>query len=144
MAEQGHTPGGRRGYAGTWPPRAAAPVGGFVPSIRWPPLIETLRQWARAEAGAGRLLPWVPVAFGTGIAFYFAADHEPVLPVAVFVAVLLCAVAFVLRQQKFFAAAGKNLPDRNAQPLEFGREDIEHMIAIAPSFGVEILTKEKT
>ena len=33
---------------------------------------------ARAEAGAGRLLPWVPVAFGTGIAFYFAADHEPV------------------------------------------------------------------
>ena len=30
--------------------------------------LETLRQWARAEAGAGRLLPWVPVAFGTGIA----------------------------------------------------------------------------
>ena len=69
---------------GTWPPRAAAPVGGFAPSrpAFWPPLIETLRQWARAEAGAGRLLPWVPVAFGTGIAFYFAADHEPVLSVA--------------------------------------------------------------
>ena len=29
-----------------------------------------------AEAGAGRLLPWVPVAFGVGIAFYFAAGHE--------------------------------------------------------------------
>jgi hypothetical protein len=29
MAEQGNTPGGRRGYAGTWPPRSAAPVGGF-------------------------------------------------------------------------------------------------------------------
>jgi len=84
MAEQGGTPGGRRGYAGTWPPRGAAPVGGLAPQrlALWAPLIETLRQWARAEAGAGRLLPWVPVAFGTGIAFYFAADHEPVLSVA--------------------------------------------------------------
>ena len=107
MAEQGHTPGGRRGYAGTWPPRAAVPAGGYAPSVlgAWPPFAETIRQWARAEAGAGRLLPWVPVAFGTGIAFYFAADHEPLLPVAVAVAVLLCAVAFMLRRQKFFAAA---------------------------------------
>ena len=75
MAEQGDISGRKRGYAGTWPPRAAAPIGGLAPSrpAFWPPLIETLRAWARAEAGAGRLLPWVPVAFGTGIAFYFAA-----------------------------------------------------------------------
>ena len=71
----------------------------------WPPFIETLRQWVRAEAGAGRLLPWVPVAFGTGIAFYFAADHEPVLSVAALMAVVLCAVALLLRRQKFFPAA---------------------------------------
>ena len=86
MSEQGATPGQRRGYAGTWPPRAAAPVGGFAPagfSASWPPFAEILRTWVRAEAGAGRLLPWVPIAFGTGIAFYFAADHEPVLWVAV-------------------------------------------------------------
>ncbi|SDK13789.1 competence protein ComEC [Bradyrhizobium lablabi] len=107
MAEQGNTPGGRRGYAGTWPPRTAAPVGGFAPSVRgaWPPFIETLRQWVRAEAGAGRLLPWVPVAFGTGIAFYFAADHEPVLSVAATVALALGAVALLLRRQKFFPVA---------------------------------------
>jgi competence protein ComEC len=84
MAEQSNTSGNRRGYAGTWPPRTAVPSGGFAPSVlsAWPPFIETLRQWVRAEAGAGRLLPWVPVAFGAGIAFYFAADHEPVLSVA--------------------------------------------------------------
>src|SRR3954471_6348593 len=107
MADQGRTPGGRRGYAGTWPPQGAAPVGGIAPSRLgiWPPLIETLRQWARAEAGAGRLLPWVPVAFGTGIAFYFAADHEPILSVAAVVAVALCAVAVLLRRQKFFPLA---------------------------------------
>ncbi|QOZ25829.1 ComEC/Rec2 family competence protein [Bradyrhizobium sp. CCBAU 51753] len=104
MAEQGTTPGGKRGYAGTWPPRAAAPAGGYAPvrpSI-WPPLVETLRQWARAEAGAGRLLPWVPVAFGTGIAFYFAAEHEPMLPAAAAVAIALCVLAVLLRRQKLF------------------------------------------
>lgn len=107
MSEQGRTPGGRRGYAGTWPPQGAAPVGGLAPSRIgiWPPLLETLRQWARAEAGAGRLLPWVPVAFGTGIAFYFAADHEPVLSVAAVTAIALCVAAFLLRRHKAFPVA---------------------------------------
>jgi competence protein ComEC len=107
VAEQGDTTGRKRGYAGTWPPRAAVPAGGFAPSrpAFWQPVIETLRQWARAEAGAGRLLPWVPIAFGTGIALYFAADHEPVLPVAATVAIGLCAVGVLLRRQKFFPVA---------------------------------------
>ena len=107
MAEQGDTSGRKRGYAGTWPPRAVVPVGGLAPSapVFWPPLLETLRAWARAEAGAGRLLPWVPVTFGTGIALYFAADHEPVLPVAAAVAIALGLVAVLLRRQKFFPAA---------------------------------------
>ena len=65
-------------------------------------LIAKLREWMRAEAGAGRLLPWVPVAFGTGIAFYFTADREPVLPVAAVAATGLCAAAFLLRRQKIF------------------------------------------
>ena len=100
MAEQGETPGGRRGYAGTWPPRAAAAqAGGYAPSDfrAWSTFVEILREWARAEAGAGRLLPWVPVAFGTGIAFYFAADHEPVLSVAVVTAIGLCVLIMVIQ-----------------------------------------------
>jgi len=108
VAEQGETPGRKRGYAGTWPPRAAtAQAGGYAPSdFRvWSSLLETLRGWARAETGAGRLLPWVPVAFGTGIAFYFAAAHEPVLPVAAVAAIALCAAAFLLRRQKIFPLA---------------------------------------
>ncbi len=107
MAELGNSPGQRRGYAGTWPPRAATPAGGFVPSrlVAWPPFIEILRKWVLAEAGAGRLLPWVPVAFGTGIAFYFAADHEPILPVAALTAAALCVAAFFLRRQKVFPVA---------------------------------------
>ena len=57
-----------------------------------------------AEAGAGRLLPWVPVAFGAGIAGYFAADREPVVWVVVPVAALLAAVALTQRRRRSFAA----------------------------------------
>ncbi len=107
MAERGRAPGRTQGFAGTWPPRAATQAGGFVPSglAAWQPLIAKLREWAGAEAGAGRLLPWVPVAFGSGIAFYFAADHEPVLSVAAVAAVGLCVAAFFLRRQKIFPIA---------------------------------------
>ncbi len=103
MAERG----GVRGFAGTWPPRGAAQAGGFAPSgfAAWPSLVDKLRAWIRAEAGAGRLLPWVPIAFGTGIAFYFAAEREPVLLVAAVAAILLCAVAFLLRRHKAFPIA---------------------------------------
>ena len=105
MAERGRAR--TQGVAGTWPPREAARAGGFAPSGlgAWSSFVEKLRAWIRAEAGAGRLLPWVPIAFGTGIAFYFAADHEPVLPVAAFSATGLCATAFLLRRQKLFPIA---------------------------------------
>jgi competence protein ComEC len=105
MAEQG---GGRvREIATTWPPRGAAQAGGFAPAglELWTTLVAKLRSWARAEAGAGRLLPWVPVAFGAGIAVYFSADHEPVLPVAVVTAIILCAAAFLLRRWRYFPVA---------------------------------------
>ena len=107
MAEPGRAPGRTQGFAGTWPPRPAVPAGGFAPSglSAWPPLAEKLRNWVRAEAGAGRVLPWVPIAFGTGIAFYFAADHEPVLLVAAVTALGLVAAAFLLRRQKMFPVA---------------------------------------
>ena len=34
-------------------------------------------QWALAEVAPGRLVPWLPVAFGFGIVVYFTADREP-------------------------------------------------------------------
>ena len=107
MAERGGSPGRTQGYAGTWPPRDAARAGGIAPSglTAWPSLIDKLRSWVRAEAGAGRLLPWVPVAFGTGIALYFTADREPVASVSAVAAAALCAAAFLLRRQKIFPIA---------------------------------------
>ena len=104
MAERGRAPGRVQGIAETWPPRGAVRAGGFAAGFGdWSGAFDKLRAWVRAEAGAGRLLPWVPIAFGTGIAFYFAADHEPVLSVAVAAAIGLGIVAFLLRRHKFFA-----------------------------------------
>jgi competence protein ComEC len=58
-----------------------------------------LSQWLLAELAPGRLMPWVPVAFGAGIASYFAADREPnvwaVLPLATGAA----AIAFLARRR---------------------------------------------
>jgi competence protein ComEC len=68
----------------------------------WLSWIETVKSWLRAEAGPGRLLPWVPVAFGTGIAVYFAAEREPVASVAAATAAALCFVAFLARRHPVF------------------------------------------
>src|ERR1700760_3488194 len=96
-----------QGVAGTWPPRGGAQAGGFAPAgvPLWAAFVERLRAWARAEAGAGRLLPWVPIAFGTGIALYFTAPREPVLAVTIVTALAGCAAVFLLRRGRFFVAA---------------------------------------
>src|ERR1700726_3053697 len=99
MAERGRAPGRSQGIAGTWPPRGAAQAGGLSPSGfgAWPAFLDKLREWGRAEAGAGRLPLWVPTPSGPGFPFYFPADHEPVLAVAAVTAIGFCAAAFLLR-----------------------------------------------
>src|SRR4029079_13694372 len=100
MAERDRALAG--GVAATWPPRG--PVGGIAPSSFdvWSSLVDKVRGWIRTEAGPGRLLPWVPVAFATGSACYFTADHKRVLPVTAVAAIALCAAAFMLRRQRIF------------------------------------------
>src|SRR5580692_7854240 len=106
MAERGRAPGRAQGVAGTWPPHGGVQTGGFSAGFGlWSGALEKLREWILAEAGAGRLLPWVPIAFGIGIAFYFAADHEPVASVAATTATVFCLAAFLLRRQKTFPVA---------------------------------------
>ena len=107
MAQAGRAPGRMQGQSETWPPRSAVAAGGLSPSgiQAWPSFTARLREWVAAEAGAGRLFPWVPVAFGVGIAVYFAADHEPVLPVVMATAVAFGAAALLCRRRKLFPAA---------------------------------------
>ncbi len=108
MAEPGRTPGRLKspvqGRAATWPPWSVAGAGGLAPAgfDAWSALVAKLREWLRAEAGPGRLLPWVPVAFGSGIALYFTADHEPVVSVTLAAAIALGVGAVLARRQQLF------------------------------------------
>src|ERR1700678_2594602 len=70
---------GTRTGARTWPVERARRAWGAA----WPraefAVPARVREWAAVEVGAGRLLPWFAVAFGTGIVLYFTADHEPAI-----------------------------------------------------------------
>ncbi len=63
---------------------------------------ERLRGLVHAEAGPGRLVPWVPVAFGSGIALYFTAGREPMAAAAALAALALIVAAFCLRRRRVF------------------------------------------
>src|SRR5450759_2285575 len=60
-----------------------------------------LSQWAVAEVAPGRLLPWLPVAFGFGIVAYFTADREPAWWAASALTLAGVIVAFVARRRAF-------------------------------------------
>src|SRR6185437_9076464 len=49
--------------------------------------------------GPGRLMPWLPVAFGFGIALYFTAEREPAWWAAAPLAVACAAIAFLARRR---------------------------------------------
>jgi competence protein ComEC len=93
----------------TWPQgRARALVG----TIRLPALdglaqrfVDAFRVAAAAEAGPGRLVPWVPVAFGIGVAVYFAAEREPSWIAALLLAGALVFAGFMARRRVVAFAA---------------------------------------
>src|SRR6266700_1919716 len=101
MAEQQQ--GRHEARAGTWPGTTgiAAPWLRPLPGIAGP-LAARLREWAAAEVAPGRLMPWLPVGFGLGVAVYFTAEREPVWWVAAAVAALAVMAAYRLRAGAMF------------------------------------------
>ena len=92
-----------RERAAAWRPWTAAgrrPVPqwlGHWPVSFWPAPAQQLRAWALAETGPGRLVPWLPVAFGFGIVVYFTAEREPALWAALTLLAGAVAAAVALR-----------------------------------------------
>jgi len=123
MADDGNPRRGARTGAGagartgtrTWPVGGARrPWGAAWPSPEFA-VPARLREWAIAEVGPGRLLPWFAVAFGAGIVLYFTAGREPALwaPLSLALAGAIAAmllrrrpVGFVLSLGLFAIAAG--------------------------------------
>jgi competence protein ComEC len=101
MADWGRGPGGSRGRVGTWDAvtrraRALAWADRF-PGFGW--AADRLRGWIIADTGPGRLLPWLPVAFGLGISLYFTAGREPAWWAASGLAALCSTIAVVVRKR---------------------------------------------
>ena len=70
-------PGRAQGRAETWPqPGRVVPWTPRFPDI-WHLIARHLAPWVAAEVAPGRLMPWLPVAFGAGVALYLSAAHEP-------------------------------------------------------------------
>lgn len=70
---------------------AARPGLEFVVPVR-------IREWAAAELGAGRLMPWLAVAYGFGDVLYFTAEREPAAWAVLALAALGAASAMVARR----------------------------------------------
>ncbi|MGU3493663.1 ComEC/Rec2 family competence protein [Xanthobacteraceae bacterium A53D] len=76
----------------------------LIPAQLWPgrlfgQLRDAVLADARAEAASGRLVLWLPVAFGCGILIYFGAAQEPSLPVALGAALAMALAAGLARRQ---------------------------------------------
>lgn len=100
MADEGGARSRSPAGARTWPVGRARHDGPAV----WPwaefAIPARLREWAAVEAGAGRLLPWFAVGFGSGIVLYFTAEHEPSVWAASALAIAAIVIAVLLRRRQ--------------------------------------------
>ena len=71
--------------------------GGLADRATW--LGRLLSEWSLAEVAPGRLLPWLPVAYGCGIVVYFTADREPAAWASVALAVASVGTCFATRRR---------------------------------------------
>ena len=60
---------------------------------------EVLRRWLVMDVAAGRLMPWLPIAFGFGVVLYFTAEREP-SPSAVCALAGVFAIAAILARAR--------------------------------------------
>ncbi|MFL5066254.1 MAG: ComEC/Rec2 family competence protein [Xanthobacteraceae bacterium] len=121
----------RRRRESLWPVRVPRSVRDAVAHIE---------EWAKAEVAPGRLMPWLPIAFGAGILVYFSAEREPVLVAALALLALLILATFLARGRPlafpcllattamaagFAAATGKSA-------------SVAHAVLRAPAFDISI------
>jgi len=83
-----------------WPGGGARPASwGVIPPLSDFGLATKIKQWAGEEVTAGRLLPWLAVAYGFGMVIYFTAAREPAPWAGAIVAALSAAGAVLLRRR---------------------------------------------
>ncbi len=103
MADDNKAENRVRTGASTWPVGGARAGSGAGWGASWPgfefAIPARIRQWAALEVAAGRLLPWLAVAYGFGIVLYFTAEREPAWWAAVALAAICVSAAILLRRR---------------------------------------------
>ncbi len=130
--------------AGTWPLGSRPSAG----SPGWPDTLSPLLQragahiggWVERDTAPGRLIPWLPIAFGLGVAVYFAADREPHLWAGLIltaVAISLC-IAARARPLAFPVAIAAAAIALGFTLAAWKTARIAHPILAAPAFNVTL------
>src|SRR5438045_796503 len=101
---------------------------------------QRIRDWTIVEVAPGRLVPWLAVAFGTGIIIYFSVDREPALwaSTALFATAIACAVLLRHRPFAFAAALGCAAIAAGLAGATIKRALIEHPVLSTPAWNVDI------
>ena len=98
-----------------------------------------LKEWSLADVGPGRLVPWLPVAFGLGIIVYFAAEQEPAWWAGLLLGLASAAAAVALRARPValialaIAMVAAGFATATLRSLH-----VAHAVLPFPAFGVDI------
>ena len=141
VIEQGRS----RGRAEAWRPWITARR---RPTLAWPqPLadfaqhaLQRLREWAAAEVAPGRLVPWLAIAFGSGIIIYFGVEREPALWATAALVAAMVTLSILCRRRPFAFSAMVGLAALAAgfATATVKREIIAHPVLPAPAWSVEL------
>jgi competence protein ComEC len=102
MTERDRAQQRAKGRVDTWPePRIRGWRGTLLPhpGDLLQAAVEYLKAAAATDFGPGRLTPWLPVAFGLGVAVYFTAEREPWWMAALAAFFLFAALAYLARRR---------------------------------------------
>ena len=95
-----------RAGASTWPVGRARAKWNALSSNSDFAVPARIRDWAALEVGAGRLVPWLAVAYGFGDVLYFTAEREPAAWAVLALAAFGIGIAIAARRNGFgFALA---------------------------------------
>jgi competence protein ComEC len=134
-----------RGRVEAWRPWVVA---GRRLAPEWPGQLEDsayrgaqrVRAWTIAEVTPGRLVPWLAIAFGCGIAVYFTADREPHLwaALALLAAGMLAAIVLRHRPLAFPVAVAIAAAAAGFATATGKRALIAHPVLSAPVWNAEV------
>ena len=133
---------GARAGARTWPlgGRAQGVSPGWLGSLDTSAHGARFAEWLARDTAPGRLIPWLPVAFGIGVILYFAADREPFLWAGLIVATfaLTLCVAARARPVAFPVMIGLTAIVFGFTFATWKTARIAHPVLAAPAFNVTL------